>query len=179
MDSQFLDDLKNFFHKANFLNTFNSFAVSFDCEEPNYGFHSSPCPDKIFNFLTKYQKELLDNKSVGLNKYDLETSEFKKIFKSIFYFLWKFLIRFQEIYWSKNYEFNLAEELIFSSNYADLLENIENNKGFIIVNTGDHSIKINDEKLLKPANFCVSLNSSFVCPVETEDDCSFVFIPIY
>ena len=179
MDSQFSDDLRELFHKSNFLNTFNNFTFSFDCEEPSYGFHSSYCPDQLFNFLKNYQEELLGNNSVVLAEEDINTSDFKDLFKSIFYFFWKNIVRFQEIYWVKEYEFNMSNEFYFCHSYNELIENIKDQKAFIVVNTGLHNIKFNDEKLLAPNNFCVCLNSSCIHPVNTNEEYSFVFVPLY
>lgn len=167
-----------FLFSKHYINSFNIASVTFDDELVGVGFHKTLLPDPLYNFLLVYFTEVCGEINIVLTEEDMEQSAYSKVFKGVLHYFWKALVRFQEIYWSKEYDFNLSPEIIYSNSVKDLNFNVNLNKAFMLVNLSSEQLTLNSDFFLEPKSFCVSLNCSTSYFTFTEPS-PFLFIPIY
>ena len=165
--------LQSFFHQENFLNSYNPLDNSLEPSTPNGGRHSALIPDVLLEFLNHYFKEVVSNKPIVLTEKDNQESAYSSFFKDFFYLLWKYSQRFQEIYWEKSYEFNIAAEIFFGDNSSDLATRVEGKeasfRGYFLFNLGEEAIFLGPGFEVLPLHFGLILNTPLVKIMDFKD----------
>lgn len=177
-DSDSSKSLENFLFSKHYLSSLINFDISFLDEAPGVGFHQISLPLEIYNFLNFYFTEVCTQIDTVVTPADIETSRYSKLFRGIFYYFWKCVLRFQEIYWARNFEFNISPELFFSNKDTDLNRNSASNKAFILINLSQTELVLNSDFILNPKSLAVSLNTprSYF---NFTDQIPYLFIPLF
>ena len=95
---------------------------------------------EIQEFLLNYFKETLESNDSILKTKDIEESEYKIDFDSLLYILWKYLIRYKEIYLNLS-DLNILREIIFVTEAEWLTNNLPETNYSIILNLSSKPIK--------------------------------------
>ena len=167
-DSDWSNQVKTFFHRDNYIQSFKFFSTAFTCDNPNGGIHIALLPDPVFKFLRHYFLDIVKEVPLIFTERDIVESSESSTFKDIFYFVWKYLQHFQEIYWNKNYSFNIEQELGFGSTSAHLKEQMGTNS-CCLINLGNVPLTVGDGLELPPNHLGILFNSPLVHIEEFKD----------
>lgn len=171
-------ELRSYLFENNHFKSFKNFTVSFDKEEPKGGVHQSSLAPPVSSFLSYYFSEIVKEPFAVLSSQDTESSNFSDIFKALFYFFWRHLLRVQEIYWARKLELNISPEIVKYSDCEKLNQDISDLRYFLLVNLTENNVVFSPEFTLQGSSLAVIFNSPLIY-LNCSDPFSVILIPVF